>query len=193
MSVFAMALFLGKPAILVEHHEFFRNGPSGVEAFVSGLAKLRPDLRWLGLAEITSRTHLRRWIADGNCEVRFFTDTFKLDHDSTRPANYRILRRIPASTHVRRVTVDGVEIFFGREDELLIFHARASSPQTLRIQVEVAPVKPAKTFSSGIKYQASVAARRRLSEFRDNVIARNGFASRASKLVVKAFTERTIR
>ena len=31
MSVFAMALFLGKPAILVEHHEFFRDGPGGTQ------------------------------------------------------------------------------------------------------------------------------------------------------------------
>jgi hypothetical protein len=51
MGAFAMALFLGKPAILVEHHEFFRNGPSAAEIFVSGLAQLRPDLKWTSLVK----------------------------------------------------------------------------------------------------------------------------------------------
>ena len=55
MAAFAMALF-GKPAILVEHHEFFRNGSAGVEEFARRLADLRPDLKWRSLAETITRT-----------------------------------------------------------------------------------------------------------------------------------------
>jgi hypothetical protein len=49
----------------------------------------------------------------------------------------------------------------------------------------VAPIKPAKEYSAGIKYQASVAFRRGLSEFRDNVIARNDFVLRAARGLAK--------
>jgi hypothetical protein len=44
MRVFALALFLGRPAILVEHHTFFRDGPAGAEDFATRLAALRSDL-----------------------------------------------------------------------------------------------------------------------------------------------------
>ena len=83
MSAFAMALFLGKPAILVEHHEFFRKGPGGSEHFAERLKHLRPDpaavegsvrrlrdlspaLQWSSLVETITRTHARRKVSDGN-------------------------------------------------------------------------------------------------------------------------------
>src|SRR5207253_6226561 len=60
MGVFAMALFLGKPAILVEHHEFFRVGPAGMESFVTGLSQMCPDVMWTTVTETATRTHWRR-------------------------------------------------------------------------------------------------------------------------------------
>jgi hypothetical protein len=189
MSVFAMALFLGKPAILVEHHEFFRKGPAGVDAFVSALSKLQPNMKWTSLVETVTRTHLRRRVSEGKYELRFFTDKFKLEHESAAPAEYRFIRRIPADTLVSRVTVNGGETPFIREDGLLSFEVRSDQPQTIHVELEIPPVRPAYVRSSGIKYQASVALRRGLSELRDNVIARNDFALRASKRLAKTLKQ----
>ena len=185
ISIFAMALFLGKPAILVEHHEFFRDGTYGTEAFASALLKLRPDMKWMSLAETVSRTYQRRKMAEGRYEVRFFTDAFKLEHDGEKAAQYRLVRRIPATTIVQRVSVNGVEIPFIRESGLIAFEISADQPQILAIQIEVIPIRPTKAYAPGLKYQASVALRRGLSEFRDNVIARNDFVLRAAKLVAR--------
>ena len=189
LSVFALALFLGKPAILVEHHEFFRDGPGGAEAFASGLATLRPGLNWTSLAETAMRTHLRRKLAEGRHEVRFFTDRFELEHSSTGRAEYHFTRRIPAITPVRRVTVNGAETPFLQENETLTFSAEADRPRNIQVRMEVATTKPTKAYGSGMKYQASVALRRGLSEFRDNVIARNRFALRAGKLLARALKQ----
>jgi hypothetical protein len=191
MAVFAMALFLGKPAILVEHHEFFRNGSSGAEEFVRRLAELRPDLKWTSLTETVTRTHLRRRVSEHKREVRFFTETFWLEHEIAEATEYRLLRRIPETTAVERVLVSGNEVPFTRDNGFLTFHLRVNGPQTLCIQVEVAAVAPTKAYLSGVKYQASVALRRGLSELRDNVFARNRFALRTSKLLMKSL-KRTV-
>ena len=192
MAVFAMALFLGKPAILVEHHEFFRNGSAEAEEFVRRLAELRPDLKWKSLAETVTHTHARRRVSEGRQEVRFFTDRFQLEHGLEEPTEYRLLRRIPETTAVERVLVSGNEVPFTRENGFLTFHLRANRPQMLCIRVEVAAVAPTKAYSSGVKYQASVAFRRGLSELRDNVFARNRFALRAGKLLMKSLKQ-TVR
>jgi hypothetical protein len=192
ISVFAMALFLGKPAVLVEHHEFFRNGPSAAETFVSSLAQLRPDLKWKSLVETVMRTHARRRVSQGRWEVRFFTDTFQLEHRLEESAEYRLLRRIPEATAVERLLVGGEEVPFARENGFLTFETHAHRPQTLSIQMVVAPIKPTKAYSSGVKYQASVALRRWLSELRDNVIARNRFALRAGRLLMRSLKQ-TVR
>jgi len=186
MGVFAMALFLGKPAILVEHHEFFRNGPSAAETFVSSLAQLRPDLKWKSLVETVTRTHARRRVSEGTWEVRFFTDTFNLEHGLEESVEYRLLRRIPETTAVERVLVEGKEVPFARENGFLTFETHAHRPQTLSVQVPVAPIKPTKAYSFGVKYQASVALRRGLSEFRDNIVARNRFALKAGGLLMRS-------
>ena len=60
VALFAMALFLGKPAIFVEHHEFFRNGTAGLEEHVKRLKELRPDIQWRPLAEIDGHHERRR-------------------------------------------------------------------------------------------------------------------------------------
>ena len=43
---FAFDLFLGKPALVVEHHDYFSNGCGKLEEFVAELYKLEPALSW---------------------------------------------------------------------------------------------------------------------------------------------------
>ena len=190
MATFAMALFLGKPAILVEHHEFFRDGPGAAEKFVADIARIRPDLKWRRLLETVTRTHARRRLSRHSWEVRFFTDTFQLEHDREEPTDYRCIRRIPEATLVQRVMVDGSDVPFVREDSFLSFEAPAHRPRTMTIKVVVSPIKPIKTHSAGVRYHASVALRRGLSEFRDNVIARNHFALKAANCVMRCIKEK---
>lgn len=188
-SEFAMALFLGKHAILVEHHEFFRNGPGNMEKFSRGLASLRPGIKWTSLAEIATGTYLMRRSSDNEREVRFFTDQFNFEHKSEASLNYRLIRRVPETVAVRRVLVNGIQAQIKREDGLLRFEVPARQPGTFRVNVEIAPRKPTRSYSFGIKYQASVAARRFLSELRDNVIVRNDMALRASKFVARTLNQ----
>ena len=189
MATFAMALFLGKPAILVEHHEFFRNGPGAAETFVEELARIRPDLKWRPLVETVMRTHARRRLSENRWEVRFFTDTFQLEYELEQPIGLKLLRRLPETTSVERVRADGREVPFSREDGFLMFETQLDYPQTLSVKVDCRSVKPTKFYSPGVRYHASVALRRGLSELRDNVIARNPVVLRASKRLVKSFKQ----
>jgi hypothetical protein len=183
MERFAMSLFLGKPAILVEHHESFRNGSAGAEEFVRRLAEMRPGLKWTSLLETVTSTHARRRVSEGKCEVRFFTDTFRFKHTLEEPMHYRVLRRIPEAAVVERVRVGGTDVGFLRDNGFLSFEFHAQHPQTVSVEVKIAPVTPTKAYSSGLKYQASVGLRRGLSELRDKIAAQNRFALRACKLL----------
>jgi hypothetical protein len=185
-GVFPMALFLGKPAILVEHHEFFRDGPEAAEEFVREIAAIRPDLKWRPLIETVTQTHARRRISKRSWDIRFFTDTFHLEHELEEAIDYRFLRRIPEATAVQSVLVDGSEVPFARKGSFLMFEAQVTHACMLAIKVVVTPAIPRKAYSPGLKYQASVALRRGLSEFRDNVIARNRFALSTSNRLFKS-------
>jgi hypothetical protein len=189
MAVFAMSLFLGKPAILVEHHDFFRDGSVGAEEFARRLAEMRPDLKWKSLAETVMRTHARRRVSKSKEEVRFFTDRFYLEHKFEQPVELRLVRRLPEAIHVERVYVSGEEVPFSREDGFLTFETHVQRPETLTVQVDVAPIKPVKCYAPGVTYQASVALRRGLSEVRDNILARNRTALSIGRRLMKVLKQ----
>lgn len=185
---FAMDLFLGKHAILVEHHEFFKNGPENAEKFVEWLANVRPDIQWTSLARIASGTHLVRHCAENEREVRFFTDAFNFEHKSEKALTYRFSRRIPDTAAIRHVLINDAPMDATQKNGYLSFEIQTSQPQTLRVQLDICPRKPLRLYTFGIKYHASVACRRFLSELRDNVIVRNATALRAGR-----FLARTLR
>lgn len=188
MATFAMALFLGKPAILVEHHEFFRRGPGGVEEFVAKLAAIHPGIAWTSLAETVRHTHLRRQVSADRHEIRFFTDHFQMDHGGGKAA-YRLVRRIPATTQVQAVMVDGANAPFVQEDGWLRFDLAAEEPRTFGIAIQAPAIRPAKAYAHGMRYHAAVAVRRGLSEFRDNVIARNDFFLRFARSLARSMKQ----
>jgi hypothetical protein len=172
-SQFALALFLGRPAILVEHHEFFRNGLDGIEAFARNLRQVCPTVRWSSLHETTTTTHLRRRESDTSTAIRFFTNRFRFDSTKDSSQIFRLRKRIHEPSSVRRVLVDGVEVPFAFESEFLTLEVVSTQPRFHQIEVEIAPAPRRMVYSFGLRYQSGVAIRRLLSEMRDNVLSKH--------------------
>jgi hypothetical protein len=186
ISAFAMAVFLGKPAILVEHHEFFAGGPGGAEEFVQGLRKIAPQATWGPLSEMTNRTRWERELGPDKREIRFFTTQVEFDHQDAAPVEYKFRKRLPSGVPLERVTINGKEVETTRDDQDVVFHWKAESQTTVAVKINITPVRPSQSHRRSLKYRSAVASRRALSEFRDAVIARNRPLLRsASKLMKK--------
>jgi hypothetical protein len=103
----AMDLFLGKPALLVEHHEYFHDGCTAFEEFVAALHRIEPRLSWPSLTTQLTRCNMRRYSGDRFTEVRFFTRRFQLVPREEEPRKYKLSKSEPDSDAVQRVLVDG--------------------------------------------------------------------------------------
>src|SRR5690349_17470483 len=66
LAEFAFDLFMGKPALGVEHHGFFQNGYQALEEFVEGLSGLDERLEWSNLATICSSSSVTRTTRNGD-------------------------------------------------------------------------------------------------------------------------------
>lgn len=184
---FAMALFLGKPAILVEHHEFFRPGLGQIEAFVHTLRGMAPDIQWRPLSTVVRETHLQRRASCRRKEIRFFARHFDLHHSSEEPVTFRLRKRVSDPSTVRAVMVNGTANDFDVSGEYITFEVYARSRETFRIVIEPHPVKSKKPYSFGLKYHTGVALRRGLSEFRDNIMSQNQKALKVGRSIMSAF------
>lgn len=170
---FAMALFLGKPAILVEHHEYFRNGPGGVERFAAQLRRINPSLRWLPLSQTVIETHWRKELSPECTAIRFFSRKFRFSHSAPAMHRYELQKRVGTEPSVSRVLVNGRDTPFETRMPFLTFQIVASRSEEFHIELEFTPVTVNPRRNFGWRYNAGVALRRAMCEFRDNVIVRH--------------------
>src|SRR5262249_52488451 len=108
----AFDLFLGKPALLVAHHQDFRDGGGELEKFVDGLHALAPDLSWPALCRLLTESCLARAHAPGLVDVRFYTRRFRVTNPGPDPRRSRLRRDEPIPDAVRAVQFGGTTIPF---------------------------------------------------------------------------------
>lgn len=170
LGEFAFDLFLGKPALGVEHHGYFREGYGAFESFVGRLNSIEPRLEWTSLARICSQASLTRTDGD-DIHVRFYTSRFSLTNYDKQTRRYLVLRRQPDDHPLPLVTVDGRAWSCGRADGHLEIRLSLVAGETADIRLISDARKPAVVkYRSTNFYDAKVLARRLMCEFRDNYV-----------------------
>jgi hypothetical protein len=187
MAKFALALFLGRPAVLAEHHGYFRSGTVDMERFAAALARMRPDVKWQPLSETVRRLCWRRRVAPRIWSVRFFSDAFGFENDTGEASRYELVRRVPEDFPVELVAVNGASVDFTHENGLLRFEAVVPAGGAAHVAVRARRPENRPVRAVTPAYRARVALRRGLSEFRDHLTARNPRAIGAMRALVRAF------
>jgi hypothetical protein len=176
----ALDLFLGKPALLVEHHGFFHNGYDALAECVDKIRSFEARVEWTSLGSICSKASLKRISKDGEIHVKFFGDRFVMHNDSALPRRYVMFRRQSPEDPVAGITVDNMEPDFVQDGNYAKFSLFLNAGQSAEIKVQFArrdvqSVHP----DISLFYNTKVFARRHLSELRDNYIDRSQFLSKA--------------
>ncbi|MGH9240961.1 MAG: hypothetical protein ACRD3G_23210 [Vicinamibacterales bacterium] len=164
---FAFDLLLGKPCFIVAHHDEFRDGARTLLSLIDRLQTLPCTLTWRSPADIVRRACRVR---DGeDLQARMYGSQLLLTNPGTRPSVYHVhkLERQPAS--VSAVTVDGHDIAWSVAGEDIAFPCVVPARGEILVHVRYRDERSQQT-SDSVKYQLSVAARRVLSEFRDEYV-----------------------
>jgi hypothetical protein len=135
LAEFAFDLFVGKPALIVEHHQYFRNGYLALESFVEQINKLDERIEWSTLGTICSRASLTRVLVDGDVKVRFYTSRFSLTNRDRVAHKYCLVRQQQAAEPARAVTIEGRPWHAQREDGDSWFRLRLNPGETADIRV----------------------------------------------------------
>ena len=83
IAEFALDLFLGKPALIVEHHDCFRNGYQRVQAFAEQINHLSDGITWCGLEDIVRAACLKRQRDNGTFDAQFYDNRLSVVEDGT--------------------------------------------------------------------------------------------------------------
>ncbi len=186
---FAFDLFLGKPLLMVEHHQCFQDGTKTIEEFIGKLNALDDSIEWASPAAICSQACLRRQTGEKQWETRFYTDQFCLANHHDQPADFTFVRRMSPGRKIESIRIDGKTTEWHEKDGDLRFSARLAARQKASVAIaRAAPPPLSGAFHRGPINETKVSVRRHLSEFRDNFVDKSPLATkavRAARALVK--------
>jgi hypothetical protein len=183
----ALARFLGQPALLVEHHAYFRSGTGPLEQEVARLRTADPGFTSPPIADVVRQTHWRRIPAPGQLEL--FVLTRRLDFQVTGPGPTQVtlFRPLKAEVDLAGVRLNGREVAFSRTTDLLSVHLPDLARGEHRFELRFAAPPAARPYRRSLSQRTGIALRRTASEFRDRVLARHapllGLAQRIARFL----------
>jgi hypothetical protein len=168
----ALDLFLGKPAILVEHHTYFRDGYERPRDFLGHVGRLDRRLKWAPLESVLmSSGRYKR--AGSMVEAQFFTRRFVIKNPFESTTSFVVSAKSDCAAVVSSVLRNGYPIDARRVDDAVEAEVELAPHEEAVVEVPPAAWSESPPSKLGATYAASVALRRYLSEFRDNHLSRS--------------------
>lgn len=165
---FAFDLLLGKPCLIVTHHDSFRDGGAGLAAMIEKLGERNPDLRWRSLGEVVRRACRRRKIGANAEQVEMYGAELRLANPSERALEVSIRKRELEPSLVAGVLAGGKPTDWTAEGDGVVFSTTVPARGETFFQIAYRSVPEPVQGSRPLRYEVTVAVRRILSEIRDN-------------------------
>jgi hypothetical protein len=174
---FAFDLLLGKPCLIVAHHDFFKDGGVGLIELVEKIAALNCGLRWRPLGDVIRRACRRRGNGINAEEVEMYGNELIIENVSDQTIEVTVRKRTSQEDLIAKIVCDEKAVAWVTEDEDLVFGEwiQPRSERCFRVVYNEQPHTG--QASRSLRFEIAVAARRVLSEFRDVYLSRSDFVS----------------
>lgn len=184
---FAVDAFLGKPCLVVLHHDFFKGGIKNLEELVTTLTNFRPQMSWDSLENIVKGCALSRRTADGRKTVRIFANHARIRVEEGEDEGLTLVKREVADDKISRVKLDGRAVNFTLQNGFLTLAVQPPVRPMLYVNIETTQSPAVRVSKDSLREKARVAVRRYLCEFRDNYLSKSETLSRCARAVARSF------
>lgn len=177
---FAFDALLGKPCLIVAHHDVFKGQGRDLVEFIGKLNSLKWNLRWRPLGDVIRGSFRVRVHADGTNIIQMYANELVIENASAEPLETLLLKRESDLDCVKAVMVNQTAIHHEYGEGCLQFRMTVSPKSVARIRVLYFDQPGVNPGVDGIGYRMKTSARRYLSEFRDNYVSQSAFLSKAA-------------
>jgi len=170
---FAFDLFLGKPALLVEHHTYFKNGYDKIQECVTQINSLSTNLQWTNLEDLIRNTYLQRTISKDKIECKIFANYQIICNQDIIEKQYIIRKHEDGVVPIKKVSVNDKDYPYRIEDDYLSMCVDIPPESSIEIIISYDNAHQYEREARSLRSDIKVYMRRYLSEFRDNYMSRN--------------------
>jgi hypothetical protein len=177
---FAFDILLGKPCLVVAHHNDCHDDCRHIAEFMDRLNQLNVPLRWTNLSDVIRRSFRQREVSPGVMEIEMYGSQVRIESPSDQKTVFRFRKRESKSEHVKSVQMDGQPVRWEAAEggQNIAFEVTLKPGESRIVTVAFHEFEPTESFEGeNLKYKLKTMVRRYLSEVRDNYVTRKSFST----------------
>jgi hypothetical protein len=172
---FAFDALLGKPCLIAAHHDVFRDHARDLVDLVERLNSLKWNLVWRPLSEVIRRSFTIRRLDDGTSFIQMFASSLAVENPDAEAQETFLLKEEVDPERVEAVWVNRTPVEFSVQSGYLRVRLTVLPGETAQVRIAYRDSGEAIPHRDTTRTRIKVAAKRYLSEFRDNYLSRNDF------------------
>ena len=166
----AFDLLLGKPCLIVVHHDFFSNGYASLAEFIIKLNALKVSLTWRSLGEVVRRGYRQKKRYFESVEIEMYGSELLVENRSNRPMNYHVRRRERETHSIENISADSDRLQWNSNGDYVEFTVDVAAGASTLLKIDFKPVNGVMHWRHDLIHSLKTVARRYLSEVRDNYV-----------------------
>ena len=181
---FAFDALLGKPAIIIIHHDYCSDGCLRLIEFIDRLNSLKYPPTWRSLGETVRRSCRQREASSNEVEIEMYAAELLLDNHSSQPKSFSIRRRENEPSVIHEISDECGPLTWNFANNHINFEVGLSRGQSKVVQIKYHFLDLDGCDGDDLRYRVGAMLRRYLCEIRDNYVttvklrAANRLASR---------------
>jgi hypothetical protein len=180
---FAFDALLGKPSIIVIHHDYCSDHCLRLINFIERLNGLKRPPTWRSLGEIVRRSCRQRELSSGEVEIEMYAAELRVENRSRQLKRFVIRRRECEPSAIREIADGSGPIAWHSVNGQINFKIELSSGQSKLVGIKFHELTGDGCNGDNLPYRFKTMVRRYLCEIRDNYVtpARFKFAGLVSR------------
>jgi hypothetical protein len=171
---FAFDALLGKPAIIVIHHDYCSDHCSRLINFIERLNALEHPPTWRSLGEVVRRSCRQRELSSGEVETEMYAAELRVENRSTQSKRFLIRRRESAPSAIREISNGPGPIAWNSGNGHINFEIELSSGESKIVSIRFHELAGngcnEECNEDNLPYRFKAMLRRYLCEIRDNYV-----------------------
>jgi hypothetical protein len=168
---FAFDILLGKPCLVVSHHQGFEDDGHDLVEFIDRLNSLPCKLVWGSLGEVVSHSYRTRCEPDRRRIIQMYANHVFAENPATDARTIEFMKEESDPDCVDAVMVNQQTSGWSCEAGYLRFSVTIPPKQTAEVRIIYANKMGTSSYPNDIRYRVKTGLRRYLSEARDNYIS----------------------
>jgi hypothetical protein len=177
---FAFDILLGKPCLIVAHHQEFKDDGRDLIELIDRINSLPCQLVWGSLGDVISRSYRTRCEPEGKSIVQMYGNCACVENPTMESRTTEFIKKESDPDCVGAVMVNQKSVGWSCESGDLRFRITIPPKQTAEVSVVYSDKLGQSSYPEDVRYTFKTALRRYLSETRDQYFSRSTVLSKTA-------------